>query len=499
MTPKRLLFLLFLTGANLAVSQNIITLVDTSFSDDWSSSQNVYKPSDRYLFTYNSYGQLIQRMDQRLLSGTWEDFQRLEYEYDQSGRQLDFSSYDKVNGVWNNARSYRYTYNIAGQLISNESYMGDQTIWSKSSKNTYIYDSSGKVIEQITELNDGNNQWVNGTLTTYTYDSAELVTENLTQTWVNGSWENVRQYLYTFSNGAEVERIRNAWVSGAWEGETRWQRVNNANGSPIEFLYQNFDGTGWENDRLDSSYYNNQGQAISRVSRIWQNGVFENSFHNRFEYDGQGNINVQESKLWSLGQWTFTQRIEMTLNSKARETQKTYFGWNANTASWENNLKQETTYLLDSLFTEILNYKWVNNQWEHVQKIERAFDQDLNLTDVWQYEGDGFNFIPLSHFYYKYMEFSANTLAVGTEGKASSIKIYPNPTESFAYISIKGEYGNEQADFQLFNLSGKLVRSNRFSVASTYTFVRGHLSSGLYHYRILLQDGKELSGSLILK
>ena len=78
-----------------------------------------------------------------------------------------------------------------------------------------------------------------------------------------------------------------------------------------------------------------------------------------------------------------------------------------------------------------------------------------------------------------------------------SAKLYPNPFEESATIEVKGlEEG--LIDFQLFDVSGRLVRKTRHQ-GPVFQFHRQELSRGFYFYKILSGDRVINSGKVIIQ
>ncbi len=63
-----------------------------------------------------------------------------------------------------------------------------------------------------------------------------------------------------------------------------------------------------------------------------------------------------------------------------------------------------------------------------------------------------------------------------------NVKVYPNPFTDFAVFEMEG-FQTNQLHFNVFDLSGKLIRSERFD-APKFEFYRKNLSSGMYVYKI---------------
>jgi hypothetical protein len=78
-----------------------------------------------------------------------------------------------------------------------------------------------------------------------------------------------------------------------------------------------------------------------------------------------------------------------------------------------------------------------------------------------------------------------------------AVKVYPNPFVDYAIFEIEGLQAN-QLYFNVFDLSGKLVRSEQFS-SSKFEFYRKNLPSGMYVYKIETKGQLVSTGKIIVK
>ncbi len=77
------------------------------------------------------------------------------------------------------------------------------------------------------------------------------------------------------------------------------------------------------------------------------------------------------------------------------------------------------------------------------------------------------------------------------------VKVYPNPFVDYAIFEIEGLQAN-QLYFKVFDLSGKLVRSEQFD-SNRFEFYRKNLSSGMYVYKIESKGQLVSTGKIIVK
>lgn len=72
---------------------------------------------------------------------------------------------------------------------------------------------------------------------------------------------------------------------------------------------------------------------------------------------------------------------------------------------------------------------------------------------------------------------------VGIELKTISLKVYPNPTSEYLNLIVE-DFTNQQYSYQLFDVSGKLIQSDKVS-SSTTSINTQALTPGVYLLSVL--------------
>ena len=76
------------------------------------------------------------------------------------------------------------------------------------------------------------------------------------------------------------------------------------------------------------------------------------------------------------------------------------------------------------------------------------------------------------------------------------VKLYPNPNKGVFQVALPSSK-NEVYNFQLYDIKGRLIYSEE--VNQSKQFDLGYLPSGLYHYRIVSNEGLVKSDKLVIK
>ena len=80
----------------------------------------------------------------------------------------------------------------------------------------------------------------------------------------------------------------------------------------------------------------------------------------------------------------------------------------------------------------------------------------------------------------------------------TEIKVYPNPVSQFATFKLESTSIQPPLDFEIYDVAGKLVRSERF-YDTTFIFNRKNLPSGMYFYQISSKEQLISTGKIIAK
>ena len=80
----------------------------------------------------------------------------------------------------------------------------------------------------------------------------------------------------------------------------------------------------------------------------------------------------------------------------------------------------------------------------------------------------------------------------------TEIKIYPNPVSQFATFELEGPSIQPPLDFNVYDVAGKLVRSERF-YETTFEFDRKNLPGGMYFYQISHRNQLISTGKIVAK
>lgn len=182
------------------------------------------------------------------------------------------SDWDSFNSVWYYHDSVRNTYNSDGNITQKLQYMGGSTI---NYKNIYVYNGNGKITSDTGLYFDGNS-FVNNTLLTYTYDINGNKTQQISfNGWDGSAWTSGNKSDYTYDvNNNQIQNLEQSWNGITWVANYK-QIFTWSNGFVITALSQLWDGNVWiDNWKTDYTYVS--GQLNSLTSSQWTGTSWQN-------------------------------------------------------------------------------------------------------------------------------------------------------------------------------------------------------------------------------
>ena len=187
------------------------------FGQIWADSgwQNSY----RYNNTYDLAGNMTE-IEEKWHSNQWENYSKYTSTHDSAGRTLieEYASWNSLMPSWVNRSKYDYTYDVYGNLINKISESALFNGWDTSERITYSYDPEGRIMSVLYENYLENNAWINSSRHTYTYDEKWNMQADLYEKWMNNGWSNYSKYSYSFdSQGNTIAGKIEFWQNGGWQ------------------------------------------------------------------------------------------------------------------------------------------------------------------------------------------------------------------------------------------------------------------------------------------
>ncbi len=170
------------------------------------------------------------------------------------------------------------------------------------------------------------------------------------------------------------------------------------------------------------------------------------------------------------------------------------------------HLNPQITFDTTTFFTDKQNWVAVSGGFK-AQGGERFFvignyDAD-SLLDTLRLAGGGSQIYHQNTYYYfddvslvACDSFPGMITSVEEKEIGEKVKLYPNPSQGVFQLELP--YSNKEVyNFQLYDMKGRLVYSEE--VNQSKRFDLGYLPSGLYHYRIVADEGVMKTEKLVIK
>jgi len=177
------------------------------------ASNQVWKPTGKYVFTYDFIGQLESKIYYNHVDQSgFEKFIKEVYEYDANANIKITETKSWSNGAWE--KTSRITnYYLANQEIDTvvtEDYVTDDSLFMVK-KESYSY-TGGKLAGILTERWDVKNEnFTNAVEVRYFYDSQDRLVKEEVSNWIAGSWYKSHYFTYSYTSFNRIKQ-RDRWI-----------------------------------------------------------------------------------------------------------------------------------------------------------------------------------------------------------------------------------------------------------------------------------------------
>lgn len=182
----------------------------------WENNTWKLNNSSKTIISYNTSQQVTQVVYQTYIPNTaqYENYYRVQYNYNISGQLNDYTGAMWNNGLWdNNYRAFNivwYQWNNSldkSKLQAFTSQHWYNASWETYERHTITYDSNGSSITIIESYQ--NNVWLNQNRVSKVYNSLLDFIEEKDDTWDGSSWVQMDGYRHLLSYDAENRQTQN--------------------------------------------------------------------------------------------------------------------------------------------------------------------------------------------------------------------------------------------------------------------------------------------------
>ncbi len=343
----------------------------------------------------------------------------------------------------------------------------------------------------------------------------------LTESWIDNSWENTSQSIYTYNSiGYHSDITEQVWDSVGWTNAYNWVYGYSMDGTLWSITRQTWLGFMWMNTLKSDYSYTEEGLLYTIIDKSVLGGVEKNQYKTRYTFDENENNTEMTMYYYDYNNaWKKTRRNLMTYNSDNLMTELTnqtkWMDWEDNYTTtisynsanlvdevitksheygiWTNETKVVQYYVVNNINNASESFKWNTDTyaWDFVEKTINSHNSDETLYQtVYQIpdsiSGDMTDSIRVTIDYLGGLDI--------TDEMNPAINIFPNPTSDKLNIRLV-EPG--MAHLHMTNMEGKVVAATN-SVTGQITLDIKHLAQGLYNLSIV-QNGKVYMEQVVKK
>jgi hypothetical protein len=344
---------------------------------------------------------------------------------------------DWENGSWKNATKSSNTFDANGNITKTtfDDWNSGTSAWDNYSIVTHELNANATINNSITEAwNEETSKMEKATKEIFTYDDSKRILTNQMQMWMETDWMDF--YLTTNTYNGSGQLLKTVvqmldFFSMGMANSSQTTYTYNPDGTENQSIDQNWNSVSgqWENAGRYTSTYNNAKQVISGLSEEFTNGAWTNSYKTVISYNADGS--VKESL---------------------------YQNWNSSGNNWNDDEKDNYSYLDKDHISQILTTKWSTeqSQWVNVSKVEFSY----SITSI-----------------------------IGNETEANKkLVAYPNPFTDV--ISLKS-IDLKESSLKLYNSHGQLLRT--FNQGENLKNINlSYLKSGIYLMKVVSPESEQV-------
>lgn len=369
-------------------------------------------------------------------------------------------------------REQRYSEDAALLLLKEFRWDSGISGWTPNRKQVHNYDITGNEKFLFTfEWNDDLSQWIKDAKDSLVYDDKNTHIDYYME-WVENEWIIVRKFIqqwddlkrYILYAHYDFDTLSNEW-QGCCKNEYYYDEEENMN---LELQYS------WDRDQKDfilwgreESAYNATGEVTERIRYLLDEGSGEWVNWEKREFSNRSEMgHTMDYFLWDLilQQWILKNTSDYFFDTSGNFLGMESFDYDQDSEVPVSGFKFWNTLNEEGLLMVLTNYQWdvAKKEWYVIRK------------NFHQYENPLITYLPPPN--------------------NEEFKIYPNPADSYIFISGSPESG--QVSVKIYTIEGNLIfdKSCENEMADI-----SWLSPGLYLLQLNRPRGKPIIKQLFKK
>ena len=317
-----------------------ISILMISCTNEDDSTTEPSTPGFRMIKTINSF--------YNEPSGTWDENDRLELNYDSYGR-IQADSFTSINGTGVFDEKETFSYENNSKVIPFEYLTFDQSKdWSPDLKSTFIYEND-KTVERIIYDVHGNGALDELNKHTYIYEN-NLLTQKNKYTFNSGTWEPSHEFIWVYS-GDKLSEYFYEFVEPGYEEKEKITYTWNGDELEEEITYI-WNGD-WTPDNKMINIYEN-GNLSEKKYYFMYNDEWVESLKYLYQFENN-HLSSQECLIFNGNEWIPYYKRSYEYDSDWNSISDTYLTWISASAVYIPYHKAEYIYeAVHGNYTEIL-------------------------------------------------------------------------------------------------------------------------------------------------
>lgn len=230
----------------------------------------------RYTFTYDSFDNCTQELDELWSGNAWVNDWRYTNAYDNSGNNISELEERWTENGWENESRYTTTYDNNGGWLTDQLEVWQNGVWENDSRYIAERNDKGDLLSEITEV------WMDSSFvtlykTSYLYDNyGNIILEN-NEVWKDETWKGYYRFSDTFDESGKwltdlVEVFNDS--TNSWKIIDRYTATYGSSSNLLVNLGEEYSDGVWENFSKRIYTYDNNNNAVHGESYVWHNGTW---------------------------------------------------------------------------------------------------------------------------------------------------------------------------------------------------------------------------------
>lgn len=383
-------------------------------------------PNNKYVYSYDDYGNCIQEIYYGNENGTWYPNFRYNIIYNDKNENIGEESYMwtgsswtpesrniRVNssyrfedeegygfykplydeycngwsdGTWTYANRYEYSYDDYGQDTGHVSYVFQDGEWIKDTKAEYV--NTDTLITNLYYIWNGVEWAPNGKTEYYLTDGEYTIIYSYE--WKNNAWSYTSKTEYSYdTNGYSSGNIRYEYKNGQWINASKTILVYDNVGNNISTEYYTWSNNYWKGSTKSVYEYNDKGLQVSYIYYEWYDYYkrWDPERKREYDYDEYGNKILEiyyDYYSTSYNRWDPYYKYEYRYDERGNRLMYAYYKWSSN--MWKGSSKTESVYNEQNRESMLIYYGWSNNAWIYDTKTEYHYEDCGDLQNYVYYK-----------------------------------------------------------------------------------------------------------------